>query len=480
MRLVAGWWLMSVSTRRLSEVAKELVVPSGIVSTGWPPVRAKCAEFGVHFDGWQEGLGYAAFGKRANGVYAATSGGVVMSIPRQVGKTFFVGSIVVALCLLTPRLQVVWTAHHGRTATKTFQSLQSLVRRKAVAGHVLTIRVSNGEQEIRFMNGSVIYFGARSQGFGRGFDEIDVEVFDEAQILSEKALSDMIPAANQSRQPTRALVFFMGTPPRQSDPGEAFRAFRKRALSGKSKDVLYVECSADEGAKLDDRTQWAKANPSFPDRTPIESMERMREMLPSDDDWRREALGIWDDLESVSHIWDLEAWGRRVSDVVPSVPGAIGFAVSFDQAWASVGAASMVGDRPFLGAVVRKRRVREVALEAARISVEYGVPVAVDGRGPAAYLIPLLEEHGADVLVFDLGDVTAACADLTDRVGAGRVLHGGHTELDEAVLVATVRPIGDRFAWGRRGGDVSMLEAVTFAAYSVTSLAAGDPLAGIS
>jgi hypothetical protein len=72
-------------------------------------------------------------------------------------------------------------------------------------------------------------FGAREQGFGRGFDEVDIEVFDEAQILTEKALEDMIAATNQSRHPHGALLFFMGTPPRPSDPGEAFGLKREGA-----------------------------------------------------------------------------------------------------------------------------------------------------------------------------------------------------------------------------------------------------------
>src|SRR5690606_21330512 len=115
------------------------------------------------------------------------------------------------------------------------------------------------------------------QGFGRGFDEIDVEVFDESQILTEKALEDMVAATNQSRFLAGALLFFMGTPPRPIDPGEEFTNRRDKALSGKAHDMVYVEFSADPDADLDDREQWAKVNPSFPHRTPVESMHRMRE-----------------------------------------------------------------------------------------------------------------------------------------------------------------------------------------------------------
>src|SRR5690242_15351596 len=97
------------STRRLSEVARHVVVPDGIVTTGYPAVRDKCKALGIVHDEWQAGLGRLILGKRKDGKYAATVGGVVLSIPRQVGKTFTVGSVLVALCLLFPGLTVLWT-----------------------------------------------------------------------------------------------------------------------------------------------------------------------------------------------------------------------------------------------------------------------------------------------------------------------------------------------------------------------------------
>jgi hypothetical protein len=78
----------------------------------------------------------------------------------------------------------------------------------------------------------MIMFGARSMGFGRGFDEIDVEVYDEAQILDTKALEDMVAATNQARHEHGALLFFMGTPPRPSDPSGAFTERRARRGRG--------------------------------------------------------------------------------------------------------------------------------------------------------------------------------------------------------------------------------------------------------
>ena len=166
---------------RLSEVARHLCLPEGIEITGFPAVRDRCAQFGITFDPWQDALGRAALGKRADGSYAASVGSVVVSIPRQTGKTYLFGWLVFALCTLIPNLTVVWTAHRTRTSDETFAKMRSMAMRKKVAPYILRRpRSSNGQQAIEFKNGSRILFGAREQGFGRGFDMVDILVLDEA------------------------------------------------------------------------------------------------------------------------------------------------------------------------------------------------------------------------------------------------------------------------------------------------------------
>jgi hypothetical protein len=275
-------------------------------------VEAKGKELGLGFDWWQQSLGRATLGKRADGKYAATVGGVVLSIPRQVGKTYFVGALLIILCLLFPGLKVVWTAHRTRTATNTFRSLQGMVKRRRIrpylaGGRNEGIRTANGEQEIAFANGSIIMFGAREQGFGRGFDEVDIEVFDEAQILDTKALEDMIAATNQSRHPHGALLFFMGTPPRPTDPSESFRLRRDEAWAGEAEDAVWLEIGADPDSDPNDESQWPVMNPSYPLRTPRESLLRLRKNLKDDDSWNREGRGIWDP-KNAHRVIDEQSW----------------------------------------------------------------------------------------------------------------------------------------------------------------------------
>ena len=455
------------STPRLSETARHVVFPSSIVTTAWPHVVAECADWGVRFDGWQDGVGRVALGKRKDGKWASTVGGVVLSIPRQVGKTFLVGCIVVALCILHPGLKVVWTAHRTRTATNTFQTLQSICRKKKVAPKVAAVRTANGEQEIRFRNGSVILFGAREQGFGRGFDELDIEVFDEAQILTEKALEDMVPAANQSRHPSGALLFFMGTPPRPVDPGEEFSNRRAKALSGKSDGMVYVEFSADEGAEPDDREQWGKANPSFPSRTPVESMERMREQLTDDESFMREALGIWD-AQSDNSVIDAEAW-RLVADEASVAVDDIALAVDIspDRKSASVALAGRRADGSWHVELDEHRRGTAwiagwIEDRCSRADVR---AVVVDAMSPAASLVDELAQRRIKVTTTSARDMAVACGNFFDGVMDARVRHIDQPPLSYALSVARKLDLQGAWGWNRKDStsDITPIVAATLA-----------------
>jgi phage terminase large subunit-like protein len=395
-----------------------------------------------------------------------------MSIPRQVGKTFLVGMIVIALCVIFPGFTALWTAHRIRTASMTFTSLQAMVRKKKIWPHVDAIRTANGEQEIRFKNGSIIMFGAREQGFGRGFDKVDAEIFDEAQILTEKALEDMVPAANQSTQEAGALLFFMGTPPRPTDPGEEFSNRRSKAMSGKSKDMVYVELAADPDADPDDRVQWAKANPSFPHRTPVESMERMRENLTDDDSFKREALGIWD-AEDSARVIDEESW-NAVADPASMAIERLSLAIDVppSRSVASVALAGLRADGRW-----------HVELDDSRKGVDWVIPWVVSRASKNRLhavvvdeMSGLVEERrgkhyliGTDVVVTlaaaEGRHMSIACAKFYDCVIDGSVVHTDQPQVNVALSLARKRPLAGGWAWNRKdaASDITPIVAETLA-----------------
>lgn len=455
---------------KLSEQAKHLSVPTDIASTMWPSVLKTCVEkLGAEFDPWQDGAGRVIFAKREDGTLAAMIDGIGMSLPRQVGKTHLVGYTVFALCVNMPGLLVIWTAHHSATSSETFLAMQGMAQRAKVAPHVAQVFKGSGDEEIRFHNGSRILFGARERGFGRGIPGVDVLIFDEAQILSDKAMSNMLATMNTSKF---GLQLYIGTPPKPEDNSETFKRMRREALAGTLVDGAWIEFGADADAADDDRKQWRKMNPSYPKRTPQQSLLRLkRKLTPAD--WRREGMGIWDDDAEGSRRWDAKLWD---SAAVHSAPegGVRSFAVAF----------SLDGSRvSTCGAVKHDDGVHVEVISAYSGPTEAGVEqladwlaerwrdtaaIAIAGASGAALRQALRDRKVPDVVIRTLTttDYFAANTMTEDALRSGMVTHpsGGDGDvLDASVAIADAKRRGASGQWGWEStipdGDETPVEA---------------------
>lgn len=465
--------LTESSDRRLSEVARHLIMPSGIVTTAWPVVDVELNRLGLPLDEWQRGLCEVILGKRSSGQYACGIGGALLSIPRQSGKTYTIGALVFALCLAYPGLLVLWTAHRTRTHNETFKSMDGMANRTKVAPFIDAVRKANGEQEITFTNGSRILFGAREAGFGRGFAMVDIVVLDEAQILTEAAMEDMVPATNAA---PNGLILMMGTPPRPKDPGEVFTNRRAEALSGEDEDVLYVEFSADKDGDPNDRKQWAIANPSYPKRTTETAILRMRKLLGSLESFLREGLGKWDEEALAARAVDFSKWESLVDSEPSAEWPAVAYGVDMNPEQTKVSitvAESRDDDRTHLE-MVADTEFNESGTDAL---VSYlwdrckrRIPVVMDAYSPARDLLETrLIQRGIKVQILSTGDYVSACALMNEAVNkTGSISHFGQEQLDDSARSTVKEFLKHRpnsYKWNRAelDDDLAPFNSATYA-----------------
>jgi hypothetical protein len=456
---------------RLADLAKHLITPESAVTTGWPRVRDTCNNLGWQFDPWQDDLGRLILSKDASGLYAASI--VAMSLPRQVGKTYLVGCIAFVLCMTQPGTTVIWTAHRGRTATETFRAMKAKAKTPEMAAFIDQrtkgggIRSSNGEQEIEFLNGSRILFGARESGFGVGFADVGMLVIDEVQRAQTKTMDDLLPTTNAAANP---LVLCMGTPPRPTDDGEVFTMLRTEATTGEAADVLYVELGASERFDLADETEfWRQlriVNPSFPHRVNERAILRNKKGL-TDDSVYREVFGLWDKIGKQFSPINGPLWRDGV-DVGP-VDGTKPDALAVDMSHAreiSVGAcwledASAHVEEVWAG-VDEAAAVEWIVARAGRRTT-----VVIDGMSPAASLIPTLKARGVKVHTGTSGDMSKACGLVVSYVEGGRLTHADQEAVNDAREGARKRAIGTAGGWGYDRKDPSVkihpIVAVTLA-----------------
>lgn len=476
---------------RLSEVTRHLVLPTDIVSTGWPAVREKCRDLSLGFDRWQDGAGRCILAKRESGLYAAGVGGVVLSIPRQVGKTYLIGAIVFALCLIFPGLTVLWTAHRVKTSKEVFRSMQGMAKRKKIAPFIESVTRGSGDQGVEFTNGSRIIFGARETGFGRGIPGVSLVILDEAQILSEDTMDDMVPATNTAANP---LVILVGTPPKPTDAGEVFANLRAAALSDDpDPDTLYIEISADPEcdpeswpAGFVDFEQVARANPSYPLRTPKTAILRMFKLLGKAS-FRREGLGIWDEAVRAGGVITSGTWAALKDDSI-AIGGAPVLALDVSPMLTHTGivAAGPSGDgRTAIevtsnGSLLDYREGTQWAVELLTSTAEDrgSLEVWIAEGSAAETLTKKLADGGVTVRPLGRAEYSQACVAFAGAVASKSIVHRGQKDLDRAVIAGAKRAADEGlWTWGRvkSSADITLLVAATVAVAGANDLAEAGP-----
>lgn len=444
------------------------VLPDGIVSTGWPSVRDTCAQVGITFDPWQQEFNRALLAKRADGLYAADTAG--LSICRQAGKTHDIGGVAFADCLVEPDTTIGWTAHAFKVARETFVEMKAMADRPAMRDHIANVTTGAGNESIHFENGSRVLFAARERGSVRGFARVRRLVCDEAQILTERAMSDLVPTMNTAPNPQ---IVLMGTPPKPGDPSEVFAGLRADALAGQAEATLWWEYGADPDANPDDWAAVASANPSFPHRTGRRAILRLRKLL-STDDYLREGLGIWAPAKTDPRAIAPETWAA-LADPASSPAGQVAFAVDMppDRRSAVLAVAGTRDDGRHHVEVIRHEPGSAWVAEYLKDlqDAHEHATVALDPAGPAGALLPDLERHEVDVRHIVGREYAQACGALDLAIRSGTLRHLGLAEqppLTAAVAAARRRKYGDAFTWARVSveTDISPLVAATLALHA--------------
>lgn len=374
---------------------------------------------------------------------------------------------------------VMHTAHEVPAATNAHRRLAGLIESSSdLRNKVTSIRWSSGNWGIDMKNGSGITYRTRTGAGARGQDDISRLVVDEAQHAQPEHLASSLPIV--SVNPNSQVNFTGSAGLARSD---FWWRMRIAALKG-SPSISWLEHTA-ETVSLDrdgnvlstvpdahDKKQWAQANWAYPSRISDEFLEAEMIALGSDL-FAREHLVVWDpEPGSIGGAINMRRWAE-LSGGVPGKPRAIGIGLDTERKYASIAAS----DGRHLGAVKHNEYGTWTVNEVADLSKRQGIPVVIDSNSPAASMILQLRQLGISVIETSTQDYVLACADLDDAIKDGTITHGSYPDLDQAARNATWRLLGDRRAWGRRDGDISMLEAATLAHWGSKRGATTAPIA---
>lgn len=409
-----------------------------------------------------------------------------LSVPRQNGKNAVI-EMFELYCLTVLGAHILHTAHEVKTARKSFLRLCSFFENRErypeLAAMVLQIRRTNGQEAILLVNGASIEFSARTRGAARGFADIQIVIFDEAQELTSEQSEALIStlAASHTVGGWRQMVY-TGTPTPPTSPGDVFERTRNNVLAGNAGDTCWFEWSIESPDKVDisDPEIWARCNPAMGIWLTEEfTAAELSSLTP--EGFARERLGWWAE-RSAQALFARTEWARcQVGpDGVPDQEEAkLSLGVKFDPSstLVSLAACALPEDgNPHVELLACESLGSGTAWLAEFIMerADRYASVVVDGRSLAGAFCESLSGKVPRRMLHlaRTGEVVNAAGTFVDRVRQGTLTwlndgDGGQDRLCESVLGAVRRPIGTQGAFGIGGEDSTPAEAASLALWGV-------------
>lgn len=405
---------------------------------------------------------------------------VIVTVPRQAGKTTLDEARHIRSMLMGPNRQSWYIAQRGTDAVKRFkQTVKDVQSSPALAPLVRDVRYSAGDMGLHFVNGSVFSPSPPVDNSGHGFQG-DLITLDEAWAFSEKTGKALL----QAFIPTMITrLQLMGQQPQlciMSTEGTADSSFLNPMLTECRRGLAPKGWAfIDYGLGLDDDPEdldavW-RSHPGAGHLFNRRQLKGFRDEFRDDPaGWRRAFCNIRDD-GTMERVYTADLWAAGVcSPFDPDAPGtgpmALGVAVDIDQAATSIALAADTPDGVrvmMLDVLPGTGRALETV---GGYCDRWRLPVAVDPKGPAA---PLADRMRRDPDRYRLADIPAAELGMTgptflDMLRQGTARHAPDDRLDRSVEIATRRWAGDTWYLDRRQspGDVSPVEAVQLAAWA--------------
>jgi hypothetical protein len=480
----------AASDLRGSQSPRILWVPPGVNTESGQEAVELAASCGLVLDPWQQLVLQHGLAERTDGKWAAFEVGVLVS--RQNGKGAILEARALAGLFLFGERLILHSAHEFKTAQEAFRRIRALVEdTDDLRRLVKVVRTSHGEEGIELRSGQRLRFVARSTGSGRGFTG-DCIILDEAYNLPDASIEALMPVV--SARPNPQLWYTSSAADKDLAPCEPLARVRRRGIKGNDPGLAYFEwsidphteyCPADCTAHDDpaDVRSHARANPGMGIRISPEHIERERASM-GDVGFARERLGVgnWPSSGADWAVIDQEAWDA-LADPLSQLADPVAFAV--DVTWdRTFGAIAAAGRRPdgllHLEVVEHKPGTAWIVPRLLELRARWNpCAIVVDGGGPAGFLVPQLEAAEVEVAKPSARDAGQACGGFYEAVTDKRSLrHCADPGLASALAGAQRRPLGDAWAWDRKGVsvDISPLVAVTHALWGFATRAhLGEP-----
>lgn len=402
---------------------------------------------------------------------------VVVSVPRQSGKTVLIMVVLMVRCVMYANHQALYTAQTGKDARARWQDLVKLVTSSPLRGQV-RVKRSQGSERLEFPNGSMLGVFAPTQDSLHGYTPPTV-VLDEAFAHTEDEGADLLAAIEPAQQtlPHRQL-WLVST--RGTALSAWFHAWIDRGCAG-SPGVAVFDWGASDDQDPRDPADLIAFHPALGlpegmgNGTTAEGI--LSSKLPPSEYER--AYGNRETVTE-SHTIPAQAWSDLANPQAPpgDAPLVLTYDVAYDRSAATIGATWTDPDGKIQHRIVRWDLGTSWVTDAIAdyCSRWHVAAVASDDTGPAREVTDQLRRSTAvgkgwakarNPRVLTTRELTVAWGELLAGVTDQSFGHDGDGHLADAAAAVVPRPVLDSSAPSRRysPGDISPLMALMVGLY---------------
>jgi terminase large subunit-like protein len=386
---------------------------------------------------------------------------VVVSVPRQSGKTTLIATLCLARCLNIPDCQVWYTAQTRMDAVLRYREMVRLLRASSLVeariggfgiihgDYDFRIRGSTGNEAIEFSNGSAVRLFAPSEDSLHG-SVTDLVGIDEARFFTERQGAALMAAALPTQATRNGQVWITST---AGGPESTFLAAQMElglaSLTEDGSRLAYAEYGIADDVPDDallDAVIAAHPSAGLPGGPVTDALAVAFAQMPR---WQfaHEFGNRWRTGSRQSAI-PVEVWDEQAAASLPTDQAVLTFGadVALNRESAVIVACSgnvleVVDQRP--GAGWLPGRLREL--------VERWEPtrVAIHGGGPAGTVAELLRPSMPVLTATTERQLAAACGLFYDAVVDRSLFHVPDPVLDGSVRQAVKRTHGQTWVWSR-------------------------------
>lgn len=407
-------------------------------------------------------------------------------VGRQSGKTTWCVSRVVAQCMMPdyPELaaslglvtikpqHVGYTAQTRTAAVSRWMEHVDIIMDSPLRHYVDKATLTNGREQMRFVNGSVYQPMTPNRTSARGLS-LDLAIVDEALAHPLWLLPAIRPTMAQRDNAIGCVgAQFVVISNAGDDDSELLNRMQELghlAVPNPNARHVWMEWSAPPECDPFDEAVWHATMPTLglTNGIDVEFLRTESETLRQDQ-FMREYLCVRIP-RSRNQVIPNDRWNECVrNDVLVPPEMVLGLDVMPDRSRATVMACGRVDDYLPIELVDSRMGLEWVIPRVVELANRWSAPVALDVAGPAANMIPSLEALGVMVIPLASREVTNAAAIFYDAVMAQRICHMNDYRVNDAVTGASKRAVGERWAFDRKGErDITPLVAASFAVWAI-------------